>query len=224
MHVTCKEDDVGTRTTARDWQWLDDALAEDVPAAPPTQRNRCMPVSYGCRRGAGKPRKGGRAGRGRGEGGDAAPTQQTQGSVTTSQAVEEAGTSSQAYLGPTPQTQGTTIPSTMSSPSQQTFLDGLHSPGFEQLINNIMHEGSSGYRPNTQFDGSPVHLDLNEPMSGSSHLFMALDGTPPSASHVPGASWDVQFMEPARLPTPPAAPGRARRAPRRRRCGTGGHM
>ncbi|MED6214227.1 hypothetical protein PIB30_100916 [Stylosanthes scabra] len=59
---------VGTRTTARDWQWLDDALAEDAPAAPPTQRNRRMPVSYGCRRGAGRPRRGSRAGRGREEG------------------------------------------------------------------------------------------------------------------------------------------------------------
>ncbi|MED6205449.1 hypothetical protein PIB30_017674 [Stylosanthes scabra] len=35
-----------------------------------------------------------RAGIGRGEGGDAAPTQQTQGGASTSQAVEEAGTSS----------------------------------------------------------------------------------------------------------------------------------
>ncbi|MED6121669.1 hypothetical protein PIB30_032325 [Stylosanthes scabra] len=124
----------------------------------------------------------------------------------------------------------------MSSRSQQAFLDGLHSPGFEQLISDIMREGGSGYRPDTQFGGSPVHLDLNEPMSGPSHLFMALGGTPPSASHVPGASWDVLFMEPARLPIPPvlpapaeqpgepAAPGRARRAPCRRGCGTGGHI
>ncbi|MED6179901.1 hypothetical protein PIB30_005361 [Stylosanthes scabra] len=124
----------------------------------------------------------------------------------------------------------------MSSPSQQAFLDDLHSPGFEQLISDIMREGDSGYRPDTQFSGSPVHLNLNEPMYGPSHLFMALGGTPPSASHVPGASWDVPFMEHARLPTPPvspapaeqagepAAPGRARRAPRRRGCGTGGHM
>ncbi|MED6108069.1 hypothetical protein PIB30_020167 [Stylosanthes scabra] len=99
-----------------------------------------------------------------------------------------------------------------------------------------MLEGGSGYRPDTQFDGSSVHLDLNEPVSGPSHLFMALGGTPPSASHVSGASWDVPFIKPARLPTPPvspalaeqpdepAAPGRGPRAPRRRRCGTGGHM
>ncbi|MED6148598.1 hypothetical protein PIB30_054569 [Stylosanthes scabra] len=162
-----------------------------------------MPVSYACRRGAGRPRRGSIAGRGRGEGGDAVPTQQTQGGASTSWAVEEAGTSSQAYLSPTPQTQGTTILSTMSSPSQQAFLDALHSPGFEQLMSDIMREGGSAYRPDTQFDGSPVHLDLKEPMSGLSHLFMALGGTPPSASHVPG---------------------RARRALRRQGCNTGGHM
>ncbi|MED6157502.1 hypothetical protein PIB30_023700 [Stylosanthes scabra] len=90
--------------------------------------------------------------------------------------------------------------------------------------------------PDTQFNGSQVHLDLIEPLSGPSHLFMALGGTPPSAAHVPSGSWDVPFMEHACLPTPPASPalaeqpdepaarGRARRAPRRRGCGTGGHM
>ncbi|MED6157453.1 hypothetical protein PIB30_023184 [Stylosanthes scabra] len=95
-----------------------------------------------------------------------------------------------------------------------------------------MLEGSSGYRPDTRFDGSQVYLDLNEPMSGPSHLFMALGGTPPSAAHVPGGSWEIPFMEPAHLPTPPASPapaeqpddpaarGRACRAPRRRGCGT----
>ncbi|MED6200794.1 hypothetical protein PIB30_088718 [Stylosanthes scabra] len=192
---------VGTRTTARDWQWLDDMMAEDAPAAPPTQKNRRMPVSYACRRGAGKPRRGGRAGRGHGEGGDATPTQQTKGGARISQPVQEVGTSSLAYLSPTPQT--------MSSPSQQVFLDGLHSPGFQQLIDDNMLEGSSGYRLDTQFDGSPVHLDLNEPMSGPSHPFMSLGGTPPSASHVSGASWDVPFMEPARLPTPSVSPAPA---------------
>ncbi|MED6124026.1 hypothetical protein PIB30_055146 [Stylosanthes scabra] len=115
----------------------------------------------------------------------------------------------------------------MSSPSQQAFLDGLSSPVFQQMISDIMLEGDSGYGPDTQFDGSPVHLDLNEPVSGPSHLFMALGGTPQSAAHVPGGSLEVPFMEITRLPTPPASPapaehayepaarGRARRAPRR---------
>ncbi|MED6119005.1 hypothetical protein PIB30_007895 [Stylosanthes scabra] len=35
---------------------------------------------------------------------------------------------------------------------------------------------------------------------------MALGGTPPSAAHMPGGSWDVPFMKHAHLPTPPASP------------------
>ncbi|MED6160088.1 hypothetical protein PIB30_048145 [Stylosanthes scabra] len=97
---------VGMRTTARDWQGLDDMMADDTPAEQPTQKIRRMPESYGQRRGAGRV---GRGGRGRGEG------------------------------------------VTQSLPS----------------------------KPDTQFDGSQVHLDLNEPVSGSSHAFMALGGTPP---------------------------------------------
>ncbi|MED6208906.1 hypothetical protein PIB30_049543 [Stylosanthes scabra] len=125
-------------------------------------------------------------------GGDAAPTQQTQGGASTSQAVEEAGTSSQAYLSPTPQTQGTTIPSTMSSPSQQAFLDGLSSPGFQQMISDIILEGVV--------------------VPGWTRSSMALRGTPPSAAHVPGESWEVPFMEPVRLLTPPASPAPAEQA------------
>ncbi|MED6173109.1 hypothetical protein PIB30_056247 [Stylosanthes scabra] len=109
---------VGTRTIARNWQWLEDMMAEDVPATQPTQKIRSMPETYARRIRASRPRRGGRASRGRGEGGDAAPTQQTHGGASTSQAVEQAGTSSQAYLPSTPQTQGTTIPSSMNSPSQ----------------------------------------------------------------------------------------------------------
>ncbi|MED6130715.1 hypothetical protein PIB30_003292, partial [Stylosanthes scabra] len=78
----------------------------------------------------------------------------------------------------------------MNSPSQQAFLDGLDSPRFEQWISDIIREGGSGYSPDTQFNGSPVHLDLNESMSGPSHPFIALGGIPPSASRVSGASWD----------------------------------
>ncbi|MED6197258.1 hypothetical protein PIB30_054999 [Stylosanthes scabra] len=38
-----------------------------------------------------------------------------------------------------------------------------------------------------------------QPMSGPSHLFMALGGTPPSASHVPGASWDVPSIKTSKM-------------------------
>ncbi|MED6106156.1 hypothetical protein PIB30_002047 [Stylosanthes scabra] len=97
----------------------------------------------------------------------------------------------------------------------------------EAMLNDILIPADSGYRPDfdgTLFDGSQVHLDLNKPVSGPSHAFMALGGTPPSATHVPGGLWEVPLMAPARVPTPPAARGRARRAPRRRGCDTGGHM
>ncbi|MED6187939.1 hypothetical protein PIB30_081265, partial [Stylosanthes scabra] len=207
--ATWEEDDGSDEDHRSGLAWLEDMMAEDAPAAQPTQKIRRMPETYARLRGAGKPRRGGRAGRGRGEGGGVTPTQQTQGGASTSQTVEKAGASSQAYLSSTPQTQGTTIPSSMSSLSQQAFRDGLSSLGFQHFISNVLHEGHSGYRPDMQFDGFHVHLDLNEPFSGPSHLFMALGGTPPSAAHVPGGSWDVPFMEPARLPTSPASPAPA---------------
>ncbi|MED6205263.1 hypothetical protein PIB30_016246 [Stylosanthes scabra] len=97
----------------------------------------------------------------------------------------------------------------MSSSSQQAFLAGLSSPEFQRFISDMLHDGDGGYRPDTQFDGFQVHLDLNEPVSGPSHVFMALDGTPPSAAHVPGGSWEVPFMKHARLPIPPASPALA---------------
>ncbi|MED6170434.1 hypothetical protein PIB30_030858 [Stylosanthes scabra] len=76
------------------------------------------------------------------------------------------------------------------------------------MIDEILMAGDDCYRPDfdgTQVDGSQVHLDLNEPVSGPSQAFMALGGTPPSA-HVPGASWEIPFMAPASVPTPPASP------------------
>ncbi|MED6134582.1 hypothetical protein PIB30_038297 [Stylosanthes scabra] len=81
-----------------------------------------------------------------------------------------------------------------------------------------------------------VHLDLNEPVSGPSQAFMALGGTPPSATHGPGGSWEIPFMAPATVSTPlaspapaeqpdePAARGRVRRVPHCQGCGTGGNM
>ncbi|MED6146856.1 hypothetical protein PIB30_038506 [Stylosanthes scabra] len=167
---------VGMSTTARDWQWLDEMMGEDAPAERPTQKIRRMPKSYGRRRG------------GRG-------------------AVEAAETSRQADLPSTPQTQRTEIPSTLGSPSQ-TWLDGLSSLGFQQMLSDILIPVDGGYRPEfdgTQFDGSQVHIDLNEPVSGLLHAFMALSVTPPSAAHVPGGSWQVLFMALATVPAPPAS-------------------
>ncbi|MED6179972.1 hypothetical protein PIB30_005771 [Stylosanthes scabra] len=125
-------------------------MAEDASVERPTQNIRCMPESYGRRRGAGK---GGRGSRGRGERCDTASTQKTQGGANTSQAVEVAGTSTQADLPSTPQTQWTAIASSLISPLQ-AFLDGLSSPGFQQMITDILLEGDGSYRSDTQFDGS----------------------------------------------------------------------
>ncbi|MED6162159.1 hypothetical protein PIB30_067727, partial [Stylosanthes scabra] len=105
------------------------------------------------------------------------------------------------------------------------------------MIDEILMPGDDGYKPDfdgTQVDGSQVHLDLNEPVSGPPQAFIALGGTPLSA-HVPSASWEIPFMASASVLTPPASPapaeqpdeptacGWARRVPRRRDCGTGGH-
>ncbi|MED6178523.1 hypothetical protein PIB30_108485 [Stylosanthes scabra] len=91
-------------------------------------------------------------------------------------------------------------------------------------------------RARPAFDGrqAQVRMDLNEPASAPSHLFTAYAGTPASAY-----MHDAHFMDPYLIPPqgpedPPAddaagdegvAPvGRGRRVPRRRGCGTGGHM
>ncbi|MED6117664.1 hypothetical protein PIB30_111929 [Stylosanthes scabra] len=91
-------------------------------------------------------------------------------------------------------------------------------------------------RARPAFDGrqAQARMDLNEPASAPSHLFTAYAGTPASAY-----MHDAHFMDPYPIPPqgpedPPAddaagdegvAPiGRGRRVPRRRGCGTGGHM
>ncbi|MED6146819.1 hypothetical protein PIB30_038220 [Stylosanthes scabra] len=138
---------------------------------------------------------------------------------------------------------GTEIPSTLASPSSQAWLDGLSSPGFQQMIEQILMSGVGDYRSEfedtqydgTQFESSQVHLDLNELVSSLSQVFMALGGTPPLA-HMPGPSWKMPFMDPAFVSTPPASPtlaehpdqslacGRGHRVPRHRGCGVGGHI
>ncbi|MED6111260.1 hypothetical protein PIB30_050924 [Stylosanthes scabra] len=97
----------------------------------------------------------GRGGRGRGEGGDRAPSEQTQGDASTSHA-HEAGTSKQT----------------------EAFLAGLDSPGFQDLMDQILLFGE-GYKPefySTQFDGTQ-----SEPVFGLSQSFMVLDSNRPSA-------------------------------------------
>ncbi|MED6126916.1 hypothetical protein PIB30_083119 [Stylosanthes scabra] len=109
----------------------------------------------------------------------------------------------------------------------------LNSPGFQRHLQQIF-TGGTVYRP--EFDGSTrmSQMDLNEPASAPSQLFMAHAGTPPSA-YMPDPY--IVASEPAAVPPPEdhivantdaddggAPRGRGRRVPRRRACGTEGHM
>ncbi|MED6209597.1 hypothetical protein PIB30_056256 [Stylosanthes scabra] len=109
----------------------------------------------------------------------------------------------------------------------------LNSPGFQRHLQQIF-TGDTVYRP--EFDGSTrmSQMDLNEPASAPSQLFMAHAGTPPSAYM---SDPYIVASEAAAAPPPEdhivantdaddggAPRGRGRRVPRRRACGTGGHM
>ncbi|MED6216051.1 hypothetical protein PIB30_004082 [Stylosanthes scabra] len=107
---------VGTRTTMRDCQWVEEMMADDAEAAAPARCPRRM--LEGSRRGRSRSN-----GRGRGEGGDTAPSQKTQGGASTSH-VHEADTSTQAVVPGTPQTRRGVSTPTFGSPSQ-AFPKGL---------------------------------------------------------------------------------------------------
>ncbi|MED6200172.1 hypothetical protein PIB30_082530 [Stylosanthes scabra] len=149
---------VGTRTTARDWQWLDEMMAEDTPAVRP------ISTLGGCPRAMDV-----------GEGGEA---------------VEVAGRGLTRCLHSRVRVVPAPVMHIMRGQAHRAWLDGLSSPGFQQMIDEILLPGNGGYRPEFDgmlLDGSQVHLNLNEHVSGLSQAFMALGGTPPSA-HVPSGS------------------------------------
>ncbi|MED6190965.1 hypothetical protein PIB30_111202, partial [Stylosanthes scabra] len=209
---------VGTRTTDRDWQWLDEMLGKEA-AAP--RRVRRMPEDGGRRGGRGGGRRGGR-------GGGGGTSSQPHGGASSS---HQAGPSQQSEVPATPQHHFDSSIPVFSSPSAD-FMIGLNSPGFQQTLQQLMVDDTS-YR--TAFDGrqAQARMDLSEPASAPSHLFTAYAGTPASAY-----MHDAHFMDPYPIPPqgpedPPAddAAGdegvapvrRGRRVPRRRGCGTGGH-
>ncbi|MED6135900.1 hypothetical protein PIB30_050993 [Stylosanthes scabra] len=169
---------------------------------------------------------GGRRG---GRGGGGGTSSQPHGGASSS---HQAGPSQQSEVPATPQHHFDSSIPVFGSPSVD-FMIGLNSPGFQQTLQQLMVDDTS-YRPG--FDGRQVQvqMDLNEPASAPSHLFTAYAGTPASAY-----MQDAHFMNPYPIPPqgpedPPAddaagdegvAPvGRGRRVPRRRGCGTGGHM
>ncbi|MED6172633.1 hypothetical protein PIB30_051810 [Stylosanthes scabra] len=84
-------------------------------------------------------RKGVRDGRGRGEGGDGPPTQQSQGGQDgpSTSYEHDAGMSTQAEVPSTPQTQQNVATPTIASLSQ-AFLDRAPSPGFQQMMKQIL--------------------------------------------------------------------------------------
>ncbi|MED6173152.1 hypothetical protein PIB30_056600 [Stylosanthes scabra] len=218
---------VGTRTTDRDWQWLDEMLGYEA-AAP--RRVRRMPEDGERRGGRGGGHRGGRGGGRRGgRGGGRVPSSQPHGGASSS---HQAGPSQQSEVPATPQHHFDSSTPVFGSPSQD-FMVGLNSPGFQRTLQQLMVDDTR-YRP--RFDGSrvQVHMDLNEPASAPCHLFTVYAGTPAS-----GYMQDAHFMDP--YPIPPQAPkdplandtcgdeggapmGRGRRVPRCRDCGTRGHM
>ncbi|MED6223931.1 hypothetical protein PIB30_078930 [Stylosanthes scabra] len=209
---------VGTRTTARDWQWLDQMMGEEEVAAP--RRFRGMPDGGGRRGSRGGGRSGGWASAAQGQHG------------ARSSGAHQAGPSQDSWISPTPQHHFDSSTPVLGSPSHD-FLVGLNSPGFQCHLQQIF-TGDTVYRP--EFDGSSMmsQMDLNEPASAPSQFFMAHAGTPPSA-YMPDPY--VIVSDPAPAPPPQdhtvantdaddggAPRGRGRRVPRRKACGTGGHM
>ncbi|MED6167779.1 hypothetical protein PIB30_006060 [Stylosanthes scabra] len=65
------------------------------------------------------------------------------------------------------------------SPSQD-FLMGLNSPRFQHTLQQIM-SGDTVYRPYVDGSHGQMQVDLNEPASHPSQMFMTYAGTPPSA-------------------------------------------
>ncbi|MED6150262.1 hypothetical protein PIB30_070752 [Stylosanthes scabra] len=142
---------VGTRTTARDWQWVDEMLGENIHV--PRQARR-MPEGGSRREGRG----GGRGGQAGGRG----PSDQAHGGASSSRAP-----AGQAHGGAS------------NSQDYQDFLVGLNSPGFQRTLQQIF-TGDTVYRPYVDGCQGQIQVDLNEPASHPSHMFMTYAGTPPS--------------------------------------------
>ncbi|MED6184463.1 hypothetical protein PIB30_047665 [Stylosanthes scabra] len=200
---------VGTRTTAMDWQWLDQMMGEEEVAAP--RRVRRMPEGGGRRGGRGGGRSRGWASAAQGQHG--ASTSGAHQAGPSHAGPSQAGASQDSWISPTP----------------QHHFDSSTPRHLQQIFT-----GDTVYRP--EFDGSTrmSQMDLNEPASAPSQIFMAHAGTLPSA-YMPDPY--VIVSDPAAALQPQdhtvantdaddggAPRGRGRRVPRRRACGIGGHM
>ncbi|MED6117023.1 hypothetical protein PIB30_105811, partial [Stylosanthes scabra] len=146
---------VGTRTTARDWQWVNQAMEEDGEVDVAPQRVRRLPEAA-----IGRRRRGGRGGQGRGGGGDEA--------AEGPDVPHTPGASTQGYVDETQRFFG--------SP-RGSFFDGVLSPA--SLEQQFGAEGAYYADLARCLQGSPqgalgrssiqaqvrTHVDLNQPAS-----------------------------------------------------------
>ncbi|MED6182643.1 hypothetical protein PIB30_030494 [Stylosanthes scabra] len=157
---------VATGTTARHRQSLDEIMVEDG-------RSRFPINAFG----------GWERAVDGGGGGEA--VEAVERAVTTDNApthhAHEAGTSTQAEVPATP-SDSADCGHIDHCPSSRALLDGLSSPGLQQMIEQILLPGEDYMLDfdGIEFDGSQVHSDLNEPVSTPSQSFMELGNTPPS--------------------------------------------
>ncbi|MED6122477.1 hypothetical protein PIB30_040207 [Stylosanthes scabra] len=203
---------------------------EDEVAAP--RRVRRMPEGGGRRGSRGGGRSRGRASAAQGQGQHGASTSGAHQPGPSHAGPSQAGPSQDSWISTTPQHHFESSTPVLGSPSQD-FLVGLNSPGFQRHLQQIF-TGDTVYRPEFDESSRMSQMDLNEPASAPSQIFMAHAGTPPSA-YVPDPYALVSDPAPAGPPQDDAVPitdaddggtprGRGRRVPRRRACGTGGHM
>ncbi|MED6126155.1 hypothetical protein PIB30_075596 [Stylosanthes scabra] len=128
---------VGTRTTARDWQWLNQMMGEEDEVAAP-RRVRRMPEGGGHRGSRGGGRSRGRASTAQGQGQHGASTsgahQPGPNQAGPSHAgPSQAGPSQDSWISTTPQHHFDSSTPVLGSPSHD-FLVGLNSPGFQRHL------------------------------------------------------------------------------------------
>ncbi|MED6189880.1 hypothetical protein PIB30_100329 [Stylosanthes scabra] len=193
---------IGTRTTARDWQWVNQAMEEDGEVDVAPQRVRRLPEAA-----IGRRRRGGRGGQGRGGGEMRQPEDQME-ATESLPVVPCHGPPVQAHR---------VIPASLE---QQFGAEGAYYADLARCLQESPQRAYGGSLTQAQ---ARTPVDLNEQASDPFVDFsFALGGIPPSAFA------DVPTHMDADDQAPPAAedlePRRGRRAIRRRGCGMGGHM
>ncbi|MED6166449.1 hypothetical protein PIB30_109393, partial [Stylosanthes scabra] len=192
---------VGTRTTARDWQWVNQAMEEDGEFDVAPQRVRRVAEED----------RGGAGGGDEAAGGPDVP--------------HTPGASTQGYVDETQQFFGSPgglfFDGVLSPASleQQFGAEGAYYADLARCLQGSP-QGALG-RSSSQAQGR-THVDLNQPASDPFvDSSFALGGTPPSAFVDGPSHMDADDQAPPAAEDP--EPRRGRRAVRRRGCGMGGH-